>query len=369
MLTLSARAGEGMAMPAPFVTVGKVSEAESIETKRYTGHITHHASVNLVARVSGELLRLGFKEGDNVRQGQVLFELDPVRYEAAVKNAEAKVAESKARLAYAEISFNRNQALFEKKATSKDVMDSAESEQDAVRAALAAAEATLITNKDDLKNTVIVAPITGKIGVATFTEGNYITPSSGNIATIIQLDPLRVGFAMSNRDFLSMFGNEEKLKENALIRLRLADDSIYEREGKVEFIDNQAHQRTDSIQVYASFENPDGKLIPGSTVTVLLSRRTGERLPAVLPSAIMHDAKAPYVYVVDGNNRVERRNVELGAYTNRTQIVKSGIKTGEFIVVDGTHKAMPGMIIEPDYVGADWDVAKQEVADDASVLK
>lgn len=341
----------GFAAPAAFVTVGKVTETENVETRRYTGHVTSSASVSLIARVSGELLGLGFEEGDFVHRGQVLAELDSVRYEADVKNIEAKIAESKARLSYAAISYNRNAELFEKKAISKDAMDSSESEHEAYKAALLAAEAQLITARDDLKNTRIVAPIDGKIGVTNFTAGNYLTPSSGVIATIIQVDPLRVSFAISSRDFLAMFGTVDRLKANADIRLRLADDSIYEYGGSVEFIDNQANLRTDTVQVYAKFENPDGKLIPGATVTVLLSRRNGGYVPAVAPSAIMHDEQSAYVYVVDGENKVERRDVELGAAKTGLQLISSGLRTGELVVTDGMHKTMPGAVIEPDYQG------------------
>lgn len=350
-IPIAAVAGDGPPqMPAPFVTVSRVSQADNVEVRRYTGQVTHTASVNLVARVSGELLKMNFKEGQMVEKGQVLYELDPIRYQAEVRNAEAKVEENRARLSYAEISHNRNRSLYEERATSKDSMDSSASEYDAIRAALAASEAQLITYRDDLENTVITAPISGKIGVTNYTEGNYLTPSSGTIASIIQLDPLRVHFAISNRDFLAMFGSEEGLKNNAVIRLRLADDSMFDNEGRVEFIDNQANNRTDSVQVYASFANPTGKLLPGSTVSVMLSRRTGGKLPAVLPSAVMHDAKNAYVYVIDAENKIERRDVVLGQLADGGQLIRSGVQSGELIVVDGMHKAMPGMVIEPDYV-------------------
>ena len=350
LATACAWAGMG-AMPAPFVTVGAVGEADNIEIKRYTGQVTSSSQVNLVARVSGELLRLGFEEGEIVDEGQTLFELDPVRYEALVKSVEAKIAETEARLAYAEISYNRANELYTKKAGTKDSMDESRSSFDASQAALLAAKAELITARDDLKNTRIIAPIRGKIGITSFTEGNYITPSSGVIATIVQMDPLRVSFSMSNRDFLSMFGSEENLKKNADIRLRLADDRMYPLSGTVEFIDNHANTRTDTVQIYVKFDNPDGVLLPGGTVQVLLTRRDGTKLPSVAPSAVMHDSKAAYVYVVDSDNKIERRDVELGPGTTENQLIRSGLKPGELVVIDGTHKARPGSVIEPDFQG------------------
>ncbi|MCC8189247.1 MAG: efflux transporter periplasmic adaptor subunit, partial [Planctomycetes bacterium] len=133
------------------------------------------------------------------------------------------------------------------------------------------------------------------------------------------------------------------------IRLRLADDSIYEKGGVVEFIDNMANIRTDTIQIYASFDNPEGKLVPGSTVTVLLSHRSGGKSPAVLPSAVMHDQKAAYVYVVGDGNTIERREVTLGAGDSRVQLVTAGLTPGELVVTDGMHKTRPGAVIEPDF--------------------
>lgn len=341
--------GGGPGAPAPLVAVGTVGEADDVETKRYTGHIVSSSWVDLVPRVSGELVRLGFKEGDIVEKGQVLYEFDPVRYDAEVKNVEARIAEYQARLNYADLSFKRAAELYSKSAGTKDALDSTESERNAARAALLAAEAQLITTRDDLKNTRIVAPIRGKIGLSNFTEGNYLTPSSGVMATIVQIDPLRVSFSMSNRDFLEMFGTEERLKKFANIRLRLADDSFYPSAGSVEFVDNRVHLSTDTVQIYGRFDNPDNVLVPGSTVTVLLDKLGGGKLPAVTPSAVMHDAESAFVYVVDGDNKVSRRDVVLGSSDTRTQLIKSGLEVGEKIVVDGMHKTLPGGVINPDY--------------------
>lgn len=353
-LAFSAQAqkpGRGMAPMKQVVTVGKVTEADDIQTRRYTGQIISPATVNLVARVSAELMKVGFKEGEFVRKGQLLYQLDSVRYEAGVKSAEAKIAEVKARLAYAESNYRRTDTLFSKQALSQDTMENTLSVLNAYKAALLEAEAALVTAKDDLRNTKIVAPIDGRIGVTNFTEGNYIMPSSGTLAKIIQVNPLRVCFSMSNRDLLSMFGDEGSLKANAQIRIRMADDSYYDKAGVVEFINNEANRKTDTIQIYVKFDNPDNKLIPGSTVAVVVSRKTGEKLPAVLPSALMHDSKGAYVYVVNDKNIVERRDVVPGSGIGSLLIIRQGLKTGENVVTDGMHKAMPGVEIEPDFQG------------------
>ncbi|MBP7020221.1 MAG: efflux RND transporter periplasmic adaptor subunit [Planctomycetes bacterium] len=332
----------------PVVSVGVVKEEENIETRRYTGLIVSPSEVKIVARISGELLEIGFKEGEFVKKNQVLYKLDPIRYQAAVKSVEAKIAECQAQYDYARHDYERNLSLYQKKTTSKADMDKTLSNMEVYAAAKASAEALLITAKDDLKNTIIKAPMEGYIGITNYTVGNYLTPSSGVLATIIQTDPVRVRFSMSNRDFLSLFGTLENLKNNGEIRIRLADDSYYEQVGTVELMNNEANKKTDSILIYAKFKNPKKKLIIGSTVTVALTKKQNEKFPAVLPSALMHDSQGTsYVYIVDKDNKIERRNIVIGNINQDFQLVKEGLQIGERVVVDGMNKVMPGMEIEP----------------------
>ena len=187
--------GQGKGAPAPVVSVSKVVEVDEVESRNYTGIILSPSVVQIVSRVSGEIMKVGFQDGDVVKKGQVLYRLDPVRYEAAVKGVEAKIAECKAKLQYAQANYDRGIALYEKKAESKDTMENRRSALDACKAALLAAEAELITAKDDLKNTTIVAPIDGLAGVTSYTVGNYLTPSSGVLVTIVKVQPIRVRFS------------------------------------------------------------------------------------------------------------------------------------------------------------------------------
>lgn len=328
--------------PAPHVAVGEVMEVPRVESGRYVGYLIPISSVNLVARVSGELVRMGFTGGETVSEGQVLYELDDTRYSAEVSGIQAQIAELEARLEYAELKYSRAVGLYENKADTKDSMDSARSEYNAIEASILSTEAQLVKAKDDLKNTKIVAPLSGKIGLSEYTPGNYLTPDSGVLATLIQLDPIRLSFAISNKEFLALFGTEENLKKNTRIGVRLADDSVYEHEGVIEFLDNRTNRRTDAIRIFARIDNPDGKLVPDSTVTVLLERSNGVRQAALVPSAIMHDSKSSYVYVVDNENRVEKRNVVLDGGTADLQGIASGLKPGEMVIVDGMHKTLPG---------------------------
>ncbi|MBR1966934.1 MAG: efflux RND transporter periplasmic adaptor subunit [Lentisphaeria bacterium] len=330
------------AAPKVMVECGYVFEAENVKSRNYTGHIVSPEVVNLVTRVSGDLVKVGFTSGQEVKKGQLLYQLDSIRFEAAVKSAEARIAEIKAKLAYAENNYNRNSSLYTKQVSSKDTVENAWSTVQSLKAELLMAEASLITAKDDLKNTSIYAPISGKIGATNYSAGNYLTPNSGTLATIVQASPLRVVFSISARDYLNTFGNEANLKKDGKVNIVLADNSRYPHEGRFEYIDNQANRRTDTVQINMLIDNPDRVLLAGNTVTIELSRKTGKMLPAVKLSSVMYDSTGPYVYVVDKDKKAVKRPVVLGNMLADKQFVVSGLKKGELIVTDGMHKIMPG---------------------------
>ena len=221
-------------MPGAMKQVVGVAEVEyvaNVQSRRYTGQVVAQAEVNVMSRVSGEILKLGFNDGDYVKKGQMLYTIEKTQYEAAVKQAEATIAECKARLEYAQSTYDRNQILYEVNATSKDTMENTKSALDAMRAELAAAEAGLVKAQYDLDHTTISAAIDGLVGVTEFTAGNYITPSSGTMLTIIQMQPIRVRFAMSMGDFLSGYGSLPALKENGEVSLQLANGLEYNAGG------------------------------------------------------------------------------------------------------------------------------------------
>ena len=333
------------AAPQVMVECGNVFEAENIKVRNYTGHIVSPEKVNIVTRVSGDLVKIGFTSGEMVKKNQLLYKLDPIRFEAAVKSAEARITEIKAKLVYAENNYKRHSSLLSSQVASKDVVENAWSTVQSLRAELMMAEAALITAKDDLANTTITAPISGKIGATNYSVGNYLTPSSGVLATIVQSSPLRVSFSMSARDFLNIFGNEASLKKEGEVRIVLANQKKYDQVAKFEYIDNMANSRTDTVQINMLIDNPDGVLLAGNTVTVELTRKTGEIMPAVRLSAIMYDEYGAYVYVVDAEKKVSKRTVVLGEMLPDKQLIRSGLKKGELIITDGMHKAMPGQTV------------------------
>lgn len=340
-------AAEAPKAPPIYVSVGTVSKTQNVVQHRYTGRVTSPAKVDLVARVSGELIEVGFEEGSFVKEGQTLYRLDDVPYKAAVLSAEAKLDEARSRAEYAQASFDRVNDLYAKQVTSKDSYDNASSALSVAKAAVKAAEAALMTAEENLRYTVITSPISGKIGSTSYTKGNYLTPASGILSSIVQQDPLRVRFSISNKDYLSDYGSEAELKEKASVTIKLGDGSVYPEKGKVLFTENRSNEATDTVVLYALFGNPESKLSPGATVSVLLSKSVDEEYPCILPSAVMHDGTSAYVYVLGENNIPARRDVVEGVQLGDKTIIKEGLKIGEKVVTDGMLKIVPGAPVVP----------------------
>ncbi len=351
LMILTATAGKAQAQqgrPTPSVSVSVVTDTPLVEHRRYTGMLRSPSQVSLVARVSGELEETGFSEGDIVQAGQLLYRLDDVRYDAAVKAAEANIERCQASLKYAESNYARIKNLYDKNVTTLDAFESADMTLGTSRANLHSAQAALITARDDLKNTRITAPIGGKISMTNYTVGNYLTPSSGTLATIVSLDPLRLSFAISNRDFMDLFGGSEALfRSHAVIQVVLANGEVYPEKGEFEFRDNQVNRTTDTIPFHVRIPNPDHRLMPGSAVTVLLQRNDENRIASIPQTAVISDNRSSYVYIIDDQGIARRRDIVLGPSDGKSQLVRSGLKPGQTVISDGWHKVIPGQPVKP----------------------
>ena len=334
-------------VPSITLPIVEVREIADHQVKTFPGRVVPIAQVNVVPQVAGEILEVAFENGAIVKEGALLYRLDPVKYEAAVKNAEAKVAECRANLSYAELSYTRHKKLVKSHAVSLDAADNALSSRDAARAALAAAQADLISAKDALAHCRITAPISGKIGSTVRTKGNYVTAGSETLVTLVQAAPIRVRFSLSNREFLDMFGGRNsRICKEAKIALNLANGEAFAEDGMVEYVDNAADERTDTIQVYALFPNAEYKLKPGGTVSVTLTSDKGVARPAVPPAAVLQDTQGPYVWAIGADGRAERRTIARGDLSNDLLIIEKGLKAGERIVGEGAHRVKRGMLVK-----------------------
>ncbi len=345
--TILAAATAALSAAGITLPVAEVAERPHREVSVFPGRVVPVAQVDVVPQVSGEILEVCFANGAEVKEGDVLYRLDRVRYEAAVKNAESKVAECGAKASYAEHSYSRYRNLSGSRGVSQDEIDNSLALRDSSRAALAAAEAELVSARDDLKHCTVVAPISGRIGSTAKTKGNYVKAGGDALVSIVQLSPIRVRFSVSNREVLDVFGGDVAAHRNAAeVSVTLANGSSLAGRGEIEYAENAADSYTDTMTLYSLFENASLVLVPGGTVAVTLSPKEGVMRTAVPAPAVLQDTQGPYVWVVGPDGKAERRTIARGDLEDGWVFIEKGLEKGERIVADGAHKVRRGMGVE-----------------------
>ncbi len=338
--TLSAAAPQEQ---APSVRVEEVTMIDRSEPKTYVGTVAAADTVNIVARVSGTMEKAPFKEGSMVRKGDLLFEIEDTTYAADVRSAKSVLAQMEAEYEFAQKEYERYQKLIETQATAQTTYDSSLRTLKSYEAKIEEAKADLIRAENDLSYTKIYSLIDGRIGTNIHSEGNYITPETGTLATIVSYDPVKIKFSMSEADFFRYF--EEETESH--LEVFRADGKPFKRELQLDFIDNQVDADTDTLMLQFKGPNPEMELIPGGYVTVRFTEKFKKPLPSVNIAALMTDGEDHFVYVVNKDNKVEKRKIVTGSQIYDRQIVLSGLAAGDRVIVAGLHKAVPGGTVNP----------------------
>lgn len=352
---LLAGAGPAWAAPkqngseqTPAVTVQKVPRVEVNPATEFVGRVEAIQAVDLRARVEGYIKRVAFAEGSAVKAGALMIQLERAPYQAKVHEAEAKVALGQAALDRAVRYLKRLRTVRAGGVAATD-MDNAISAEQIAKAQQQEAQAGLELAKLNLGYTSIKAPIAGRIGRAAYTLGNLVGPSSGSLARIVQMDPIRVVYSVSENEFvaakLKAASDPQAARAQLVPRLKLPGGQIYAHEGHIDFSDPQVDPGTGTIAVRAVFPNPHGVLLPGQYVEVLIRRKKARALPVVPQSAVLEDRQGLYVLVVDKDHKVQRRGITRGAPVGTGWAVESGLKAGETIVVHGLQKVQPGQTV------------------------
>lgn len=344
---LAGYAAPGPKPPPATVMVEPVQRITKSAPKEYIGNELAIERVEIPSRISGFITGIKFKEGSLVKKGDLLFTIEDTTYRARAQAAKAKLNQVSAELKYAQSNFDRQQKLANKNAVSQSNFEDAKRLVEFNKAKYEENKANLLDAENDLSYTKIYAPITGRIGKVQHTIGNYVSPTSSALATIVSVDPIQVKFAVSERDFLNLFKDVDKPNTDLDISIKLANGQKYSKKGKIAFIDNMVDSDTGTIAIWVNFPNQDMKLQPGGYVTVLLSELLSNKLLGVKLTAVLTDNKGNYVFVVDKENKVQRRDVELGDVVDNLNIVKKGIHADDLVIIDGTHKVRPGDIVKP----------------------
>jgi membrane fusion protein, multidrug efflux system len=334
------------AAPPPAVLVQPAELRSMTKQFEFVGRAEALEKVDLRARVTGFLGPRLFKDGDEVKQDQVVFTIEKQPFEAAVDQRKAQLASAQATLANADQQLARTAELARKGNTPLAQLDQRTAEQGQAKAAVMEAEANLRDAQIQLSYTDIKAPITGRIGRAAVSPGNLIGPDTGVLATVVQENPMEVLFSVTQREMLDA-RRDSDANGKVRARVKLADGSLYGAQGRIDFLDVQVNPRTDGQTVRAMFPNPDGVLTNGQTVRVIIEEKGGDKVVVIPQSAIAIDQTGPYVFVVGQDNKVEQRRLKLGTGREGLAVVEEGVKPDERVVVQGQQRVRAGIVVAP----------------------
>ena len=333
----------------PAVVVESAVEMEFSDSVTEIGEVRAFDTVGLSANVSGFLTEANFKEGDLVKKGAKLFQIDPAVYEAAVNKAQADVNKAKAKLTNSQVEFERQKKLLPTKATSQSNYDTAEMNLRTAQAELKSAEAALKEKQVDLKYTKILAPFDGYIGFKQFSVGNMVGPSSGALAHITRAGNVKIYFSLDELTLLKIFENYPDSQENVsaapAVKLFLQNGKEYREKVWISAWNNMVKEGT--LQIQATAENSKGMLVPGQYVKVTVQVSPLKKHTMVKQEAIRREQLGTFVFVVDAQNKLERRKIVTGMKNGGYQVVLEGLAVGERVVVEGLQKAGSGDEVKP----------------------
>jgi multidrug efflux system membrane fusion protein len=339
----------------PEVTVAEVVCKQVSDSDEFTGRLEAVNAVEVRPRVSGYLQGVHFKEGEIVRQGDLLFQIDPRPLQAEVDRLRGELSEAKAQSERAQSDFQRAQRLHNNDGMSAEEYDRRAAVRSEADARVASTQGALRGAELNLEFTRVVAPITGRVGRAEITEGNLVESGAAQVkplTTLVSLDPIYVYFDVDEQTYLKYAritrahgaGSHE---QSGAALLGLADEDGFPHTGLVNFVDNQVSSTTGTIRVRASFANKNLALTPGLFARVRLQGGGAYAGCLAKDDAVVTDLNQKYVYVLAKDNKVEYRAVDLGPMSDGLRVFRKGLREGDVVVVSGLQRVRPGVAVSP----------------------
>jgi membrane fusion protein, multidrug efflux system len=349
------KAEHAAAPPPPEVLVTDVVKADVPIVRQWVGTLNGSDNADIRARVTGYLQKRNYQEGSFVKEGDLLFEIDPRPFEAALAQAKSDLAQAQAIQAATQADFQRSQELFDKKVISVQEYENKRQLNQANVAKVGALEAAQDTAQLNLDFTKITAPFDGIAGVSQAQVGDLVGPSgsTSTLTTESKIDPIRLYFPISEReyrehsDLLRDAMNKPESERQATIEMLFADGTVYPQKGTFSFVNRQVDPTTGTILIAANFPNPDRTLRPGQFA---VARAAIENIPGALlvPERALVDLQGNYqLGVLGADNKADIRAVKIGPRYNRQAVVTEGLKEGEKVIVEGMQKVRPGMVLTP----------------------
>lgn len=350
------------APPPPTVTVARPVKRAVIDQDEYVGRFLAVNSVEIRARVSGYLEQVHFKDGQIVKQGDLLFSIDNRPFQNTLDQVRAVLAQSKANAAFAEADLARAQQLVRDKTITEQLF---EQRTQAARSALAsvqASEANVRQAELDLQFTELRAPVPGRIGDRRISPGNLITGGlAGNtsmLATIVSTDPIRFEFTMDEASYLRYERSSSSGKEvtgrdgSVVVALKLIDEADFPHRGYMDFVDNVIDRSSGTIRGRAVFSNPDSLFTPGMFARIRVPGSPTYQALLVPAAAIGTEQIRKYVLAVDKDNVAQQKYVTLGQLSDGLRVIKDGLDENDRVIVNGLMRARPGLKVTPEEQGA-----------------
>ena len=345
-MTSCGKSDKDKAAPEMTVTIAQVKSETVPLYLDYVGTLQSIESVDINARVEGFLVERAFKDGADVKQGDLLFVIDPRPFEAALIAAEAQLAEDLAALSYAREQVSRYKPLVEKDYITRDAYDEYRTQATEAQAVVEADRANVIQAELNLSYCTMYAPFDGRIGRRLVDVGNLVGAGSEAtlLATIVQLDPIYVYFNVAERDIPEIL-KQQNIKPLTL-SIVLSDESKHPEDGTVDFVDNQVDVTTGTITLRGVVSNASKTLLPGQYVKVQLLLEQQPNTLVVPSQAVGEQQGDTYVYVVGNDNKAEFRNVTAGSSYGGMRIIEKGVSAGEKVIVNGLQKVKPGITVK-----------------------
>jgi membrane fusion protein (multidrug efflux system) len=343
-----ATAADNTSKAPPSVVVAPVVSKDVSERDEYVGRAQAKNTVQLQARVEGFLEKKDFTEGAMVKKGQLLFVIEQAPYQATLSQNEASLAGAQATLKNEAVNLKRQKILQSQGDVSVAGLDTAIASQATAHASVKEAQAKVDTAKINLGYTEIRSPIDGRISAVNIDVGNLVSSSSGTLATVTSVDPIYVNFNPAESKILEqrrkgiISGNEVKLTP----RLIFSDGSSYAHAGSFDYVDTTVSQTTNTVKLRAVFPNPDNLLTPGQYVRVVVKPQQAKTALVVPQNAVQLDKSGHYVLTVDGQDKVVKKQITVGAQIASDWVVTAGLSKGDRVIVGGLQKVSPGEVVK-----------------------
>ena len=338
----SATAKQRVASSVPSVTAGTVDTRNVRREFTATARVVAKYRVDVLARISGYLTKSYFKEGDYVKAGQILFEIEPQEYTYAAGKAKANLENAKAQQIYYDKQLARYKELVDNDFIARSDYDNVLAQRDAYRAQVNSMESTYRDAQRNLGYTKVKSPVDGRVGIIDVTVGNFVSMNSGPLTTINSSDPMYITFPLEAKDFDELVRIDGEPDANREVEFIFSSGKKYEFKGVQDFHDNKIDETTGTITLRATFKNPKDELLQGGFGRVIIYSNKEDSMPVVPQAATMENQEGMFVYLLDNENIPRITYIKTMGQVDNNWVVSDGVKAGDRILTTGLQKVIPG---------------------------